>query len=111
MSEELKNLGFRLGKTGPLDKKVERSIKTDLLAKFKTAADEAIKAQSTYESLLNTVYYLSVLQGCFTGLSAENEDWALKIQANLLDADTRKQVVDLMGERNGKTKSVEEFLI
>jgi hypothetical protein len=44
LSEELKNLGFRLGKTGPLDKKVERSIKTDLLAKFKTAADEAIKS-------------------------------------------------------------------
>ena len=24
LSEEIKNLGFRLGKTGPLDKKVER---------------------------------------------------------------------------------------
>ena len=31
LSEEIKNLGFRLGKTGPLDKKVERQMKTDLL--------------------------------------------------------------------------------
>lgn len=42
LSEEIKNLGFRLGKTGPLDKKVERQIKTDLLDQFKEAVDSAI---------------------------------------------------------------------
>lgn len=42
LSEEIKNLGCRLGKTGPLDKKVEKQIKGDLLLKFKNLLDEAI---------------------------------------------------------------------
>jgi hypothetical protein len=44
LSEEIKNLGCRLGKTGPLDKKVEKQIKGDLLLKFKTLSDEAISS-------------------------------------------------------------------
>jgi hypothetical protein len=32
LSDEIKNLGCRLGKTGPIDKKVEKKIKEDLLA-------------------------------------------------------------------------------
>jgi hypothetical protein len=38
LSEEVKNLAARLGKTGTLDKKVEKQIKSDLLAQFKTLA-------------------------------------------------------------------------
>jgi hypothetical protein len=38
LSEEVKNLAARLGKTGTLDKKVEKLIKSDLLAQFKTLA-------------------------------------------------------------------------
>ena len=68
LSEEIKNLGFRLGKTGPLDKKVERQMKTDLLNQFKEAAENAISNQSVQESLTNTIHYLCVLQGCYTGL-------------------------------------------
>jgi F0F1-type ATP synthase membrane subunit b/b' len=36
LSEQVKNLAARLGKTGTLDKKVEKQIKSDLLAQFKT---------------------------------------------------------------------------
>lgn len=42
LSDEIKNLGFRLGKTGPIDKKVERQMKQDLLAKFKSQAEELL---------------------------------------------------------------------
>jgi F0F1-type ATP synthase membrane subunit b/b' len=38
LSEQVKNLAARLGKTGTLDKKVEKQIKSDLLAQFKTLA-------------------------------------------------------------------------
>jgi hypothetical protein len=44
LSDEIKNLGFRLGKTGPIDKKVERQMKEDLLARFKTQAEECLEA-------------------------------------------------------------------
>lgn len=74
-------------------------MKTDLLNKFKTAADDAIQTQQINESLVNAVHYLSVLQGCYTGLTNEKEDWALKLVANLLETDTRLIVLKLIGER------------
>ena len=38
LSEEVKNLAARLGKVGAIDKKVERGIKSDLMARFKDEA-------------------------------------------------------------------------
>lgn len=37
--------------------------------------------------LKNTIHYYGVLQGCYTGLDQESEDWALKLAANLLETD------------------------
>lgn len=61
LSDEIKNLGCRLGKTGPLDKKVERQIKSDLLSKFSTAVNDAVQNHKIEESLLNATHYLAVL--------------------------------------------------
>ncbi len=61
LSEEIKNLGCRLGKTGPLDKKVERQIKGDLLARFKKATDDALDNQKSDEALSYASAYLGTL--------------------------------------------------
>ena len=109
LSDEIKNLGCRLGKTGPLDKKVERQIKSDLLSQFKTAADSAIETAAVNESLINSIHYLAVLQGCYTGLEQESEDWALKLSANLLEATMRQAVLRLIAER--ATMPTEQFMV
>jgi len=51
LSEEIKNLGCRLGKTGPLDKKLEKSLKQDLLVKCKNACEEACDSKKADEAL------------------------------------------------------------
>jgi hypothetical protein len=43
LDNEIKNLGCSLGKTGAIDKKVEKKIKEDLLNRFKSKADSAIE--------------------------------------------------------------------
>ena len=43
LDNEIKNLGCSLGKTGAIDKKVEKKIKEDLLNRFKSRTDSAIE--------------------------------------------------------------------
>ena len=61
LSEEIKKLVCRLGKTGLLDKKVERQIKGDLLARFKKATDDALDNQKSDEALSYASAYLGTL--------------------------------------------------
>jgi hypothetical protein len=60
-----------------------------LLSQFALATDDAIQNQKVEEALTNATHYLAVLQGCYTGLEMENEEWALKLSANLLETNSR----------------------
>ena len=55
LSDEIKNLGCRLGKTGPIDKKVERKIKEDLLKLFKQQCEECISGEQTEEAVVHSL--------------------------------------------------------
>lgn len=84
-------------------------MKTDLLNQFKTTAENAIQNLSIEDSLSNSLHYLCVLEGCYTGLDQEKEDWALKLAANLLEAEKRQIVIKLITERT--TMPAEQFVV
>ena len=102
LTEEGKNLAARLGKTS-LDKKVEKAIKQELMAKFYKELEEWL--QTTKDSpgnlsnneerynecraiSMNAFNFLAVKSDCFLGLTGDNvngKDWAFKILANVID--------------------------
>ena len=110
LSNEVKNLGCSLGKTGPIDKKVERQIKQDLLAQFQKGLDEGLANFDCDQALSQAVYFLCTLQGCHLGLHKVRKDhqqtWALTICAQSL---TNKDDVLALLQAKDKAADVNEF--
>jgi len=48
---------------------------------------------------LFAIQYLSVLQGCYVGLSNVKEEWAMLLSANLLSEEIRISVTHLVEDR------------
>lgn len=69
LSNEIKNLCCRLGKTGAMDKKLERALKQDLLVKLKKECETCCEKRLTDEALYAAIEYQALLGGKWIGLS------------------------------------------
>lgn len=70
-----------MGKVGPIDKKVEKAIKSELMARFHSQAETQL-ADEKPEAIHSVLQYLAVKYGCYFGLGAAEADWATRLTAN-----------------------------
>ena len=76
LSEEVKNLAARLGKVGVIDKKVEKSIRAELVTIFE---DQLVSENPTPHA---EVSLKAVQANCY--LALPKAEWAMTLQQNLL---------------------------
>jgi len=109
VAENAKNLAIRLGKQGTLDKKVEKSLKQDLLAQEKSLLDEWLQLVSVSPGIpsrdpavlnecrivtMRAFSLLALQQIRYLGLSdpqTSNKEWAIRIMANVLDFGAQRE--------------------
>ena len=91
LGEETKNLAARLGKQGPIDKKVERQIRLDLTERcrqlhedFLRESKSSTKLKSSRTAFANALDLQTLRQNCYLGLNGEAEEWAVRIRVNVL---------------------------
>jgi len=117
LGEEAKNLGARLGKTGVLDKKIERGIRNELMAKFKTEVDTWVESTSDNsptdcrKAVYHLLNYLSVRQDCYLGFSADESvesvvgwEWTIRLMTNVAQVGEDKETsLELLNELYGQS--------